>query len=72
VSVQKRESEGGLNWGQLWWMEGSHRDVVEAMALGREPERRRGLWWWEPTRQTRRRWRRRGARHRARARNGEV
>jgi hypothetical protein len=60
VSVRKREGEGVLNWGQWWRMGGSHRDVVEAMALGWEPERRRGLRRQEPTRRTRRRWRRGG------------
>jgi hypothetical protein len=39
-------------------MGGSHREAAEAVALGREPERRRGLRWWEPVRQTRRQWRR--------------
>jgi hypothetical protein len=36
--------------------------VTEAVALGREPERRRGLRWWEPARRTCRQWRRTGAR----------
>jgi hypothetical protein len=39
----------------------SHHEATEAMALGREPERRRDLLWWEPARRTRRRWRRIGA-----------
>jgi hypothetical protein len=39
-------------------MGGSRREATEAVALGRESERRRGLRWREPTRQTRRRWRR--------------
>jgi hypothetical protein len=29
VTVQKREGEGGLNWGQRWWMGGSHHDAAE-------------------------------------------
>jgi hypothetical protein len=44
----------------------SHHEATEAMALGREPERRRDLLWWEPARRTRRRWRRIGARAGAR------
>jgi hypothetical protein len=42
MSVRKREGEGGLKWGQRWQMGGSHREATEAVALGREPERRRG------------------------------
>jgi hypothetical protein len=44
VSVRKREGEGGLNWRQRWRMGGSHHEAAEVVALGREPERRRGLW----------------------------
>jgi hypothetical protein len=61
VSVQKREGEGGLNWGQWWWMGGSHCEAAEAVALGREPERRRGLRWQELARRAHRRCRRVGA-----------
>jgi hypothetical protein len=32
----------------------SLHEAVEVVALGREPERRRDLWWREPARQTRR------------------
>jgi hypothetical protein len=39
-------------------MGGSHREAAKAVVLGREPERRRGLWWREPVRWTLRRWRR--------------
>jgi hypothetical protein len=46
VTVQKREGEGGLNWGQRWWMGGSHHDAAETVALERKQERR-GLRWWE-------------------------
>jgi hypothetical protein len=42
VSAWKREGEGGLKWGQRWRMGGSHRQAAEAVALGREPERRGG------------------------------
>jgi hypothetical protein len=35
VSVRKKEDEGGLKWGQRWWMEGSHREAAEVVALGR-------------------------------------
>jgi hypothetical protein len=35
---------------------GSHRETAEAVALGRESERRRGLRWWELARQTHGRW----------------
>jgi hypothetical protein len=42
MSARKEEGEGGLKWGQRWRMEGSHREAVEAVALGRKPERRRG------------------------------
>jgi hypothetical protein len=45
VAARKREGEGGLKWGQQWWMRGSHREAAEAVALGREPERRGGLQW---------------------------
>jgi hypothetical protein len=58
VLVRKKKGEGGLNWGQRWRMGGSHREAAEAVALGRKPERRRGLRWREPTRWTHRRWRR--------------
>jgi hypothetical protein len=69
VSVQKREGEGSLNWGQRWWMGGSHREAAEAVVLRLEPERRRGLRWREPARWMRRQWRREGgARARARSR----
>jgi hypothetical protein len=44
VSARKREGEGVLNWRQRWRMEGSHHEAAEVVALGREPERRRGLW----------------------------
>jgi hypothetical protein len=60
VSMQKREGEGGIKWGQQWRMEGSHHEAVEAVALGQEPERRRGLRRWEPMRRMHRRWRRGG------------
>jgi hypothetical protein len=60
VSVQKREGEGGLNWGQRWQMGGSDCEAAEAVALRQELERRRGLWWQEPTRRTCSRWRRVG------------
>jgi hypothetical protein len=39
-------------------MGGSRREAAKAVALGRKLERRRSLRWWEPARQTRRRWRR--------------
>jgi hypothetical protein len=42
VSVQKWEGEGGLKWRQRWQMEGSHREATTTVALGREPERKRG------------------------------
>jgi hypothetical protein len=47
VSVQKREGEGVLNWGQRWRMGGSHREATEAGAVvhGQELKRRRGLRW---------------------------
>jgi hypothetical protein len=45
----------------------SHREAAEVVALRREPERR-DLRWWEPVRQTRRRWRRGGARAQTRNR----
>jgi hypothetical protein len=48
--VRKREGEGCLKWGQRWRIEGSHREATEAVALGREPERRRDLRWREPAR----------------------
>jgi hypothetical protein len=46
VWVRKKEGESGLKWGQQWQMGGSHHEVVEAVALGRELERRRGLRRW--------------------------
>jgi hypothetical protein len=52
--VRTREGEGSLKWGQWWWMGGSHREAVETVALGREPNRRRGLQWRVSTRRTRR------------------
>jgi hypothetical protein len=42
VSMQKKEGEGGLKWGQRWLMEGSHCEAAEAMALEWKLERRRG------------------------------
>jgi hypothetical protein len=45
--------------------DGSHHEVAEAVALEREPERRRGLRWREPARRTRRWWRRGEGRARA-------
>jgi hypothetical protein len=47
VSVQKRQGEGVLNWGQRWQMGGSNREATEAEAVahGQELERRRGLRW---------------------------
>jgi hypothetical protein len=41
-------------------MGGSHREAAEVVALERELERRRGLWWQELVRQTHRQWRRVG------------
>jgi hypothetical protein len=60
VWVHKREGEGGLKCGQRWWMGGSHCEAAEAVALVREPERRRGLRRWEPVRRTHMRWSRWG------------
>jgi hypothetical protein len=54
VSVWRREGVGGLKWGEWWWMGGSHREAVETVALGREPERRRGLRSRVSARRTRR------------------
>jgi hypothetical protein len=69
VWARKREGEGGLKWGQRWQMGGSHCEAAEAVALGRGPERRRGVRWQELVRQARRRWRRGGGDW-ARAQNG--
>jgi hypothetical protein len=42
-------------------MGGSHREAAEAVVLGREPERTRGLRWRESARQKHRQWRRGGS-----------
>jgi hypothetical protein len=40
MSARKRKGEDDLKLGQRWRMGGSHRAAAEAVALGREPERR--------------------------------